>query len=496
MKVVLIAMPDVTPIVIHEAAVHMPNHGIACVGGNIDDRHDVYLIDLVRKRRNIRAFLTKHLTRLRPGLVGLSAMTWQFDTCLRLARFIKDLLPGVRIAVGGYHATLMGEEIARSPAVGAIDFIVRGEGEETFRRLVNALEGADRLEAIPSLSYRSNGAFVHNERGGLCDLSRLKLPIRDRRRLTGGYHFVTDKIEVMETSRGCTRDCNFCSMRHMYGRSYRTYPIEHILADLDDIYFNRKTRMVFLADDNLVLNSKRVIALCDAIIARRYRGLKLIAQADCVSIARHEEMVRKMAQAGFNAIFLGVENVSRRNLETLHKGEIAEEAAKAVMICHKYGLDVMGGMIFGLPDDDEAAIRNNYQFLKDLGADTSYCQILTPYPKTQIRDQLLREGLVTNADDYRWYDGLWASVRTRHLEADRLQYLFWYYRQTVMGWWEPSARTREANRLWTAVWIYLVRPVMKFFVERNLRKTGWEVRYQKEMAHRRKMNDFEDLRDY
>jgi radical SAM superfamily enzyme YgiQ (UPF0313 family) len=496
MKVVLISMPDVVSLLIHDTAVHLPNHGIACVGGNIDDAHEVYLIDLVRKRRNIRSYLTKQLTRIRPDLVGLSAMTWQFDTCLRLIRLIKSLLPEVRIAVGGYHATLMSEETAPSPDAQAIDFMVRGEGEETFRRLVNALAGTDRLADIPSLSYRQNGTFIHNERGALCDLTQLRPPIRDGRRLTGGYHFMNSRMELIEMSRGCTRNCTFCSIRHMYGRSYRTYPVERILADLDDIYFNRKTKMVFVVDDNLVLNPEWVMTVCDAIAARGYRGLKMTVQADCIAMARQEEMVRKMAQAGFSSVFLGIESASRRNLADVGKGDIAGAAVKAVENCHKYGLSVVGGMIFGMPGDDETAIRANYQLLKDLKIDGSYCQILTPYPKTRLRDDLLREGLVMNPDDYRWYNGLWANVRTRHLDRDRLQYLFWLYRQTVLGWWEPSASMRASGRLWTGVWVHLVRPVMKFFVERNLQKTGWEKRYQNEMARLRKRNEFDDLKEF
>ena len=59
MKVILISMPDVTPIIVHEMALHMPNHGIASVGGNIDKEHEVYLIDLVRKRCSIKKYLTK-----------------------------------------------------------------------------------------------------------------------------------------------------------------------------------------------------------------------------------------------------------------------------------------------------------------------------------------------------------------------------------------------------------------------------------------------------
>ncbi|NTW17429.1 MAG: radical SAM protein, partial [Syntrophaceae bacterium] len=131
MKIVLISMPDVAPLIMHESAFHMPNLGIASIGANIDDDHDVYLIDLIRKRRTIHRYLSRTLLKIRPHIVGLSSMTWQFGTCLKLIRFIKQLLPEVKIIIGGYHATLMYEEIGNSPEAGQIDFIIRGEGEET-----------------------------------------------------------------------------------------------------------------------------------------------------------------------------------------------------------------------------------------------------------------------------------------------------------------------------------------------------------------------------
>ena len=493
MKVVLISMPDVIPIIIHETAIHMPNHGIACIGGNIDERHQVYLIDLVRKRTAIRQYLTKALTRIKPDIIGLSAMTWQYDTCIRVIRLIKTILPDVKIALGGYHATLMAEEIAASSAADIIDFIVQGEGEETFRRLVNALDGHDSLASIPSLSFKENDCFRHNRRATLCDLSSLKLPIRDQRRLTWGYHFMFSSIEIMETSRGCTRNCNFCSIQHMYGRSYRTYPIERVIADLDYIYYKKKTRLIFLADDNLVLSPKWVDEICEAIIKKGYRDLRLIVQADCVSIAGNPAMVRKMRQAGFRGMFLGIENASAVNLEEMGKGDMAAVSKQAVDICHKNGIMVIGGLIFGLPGDDENAIRKNYLFLNNLGVDGAYCQMLTPYPKTRLRKHLLEEGLVTNSGDYSKYSGLWANVTTRHLSAEQLQYYFWYYRQNVLGWWTPSAFAKSQGIVWTSTWLYFIKPFMKFFFDRKVSHIGWQALHEEELKYLQQMNTFSDL---
>ncbi len=486
-------MPDITPIIIHEAALHMPAHGIACVAGNIDDHHDVYVIDLVRKRRRLVKYLTKIMKNIVPDLVGLSAMTWQYDTCVKIIRLIKHLRPEVKIALGGYHPTLLHDEIASSEDEFLIDFVVRGEGEETFRQLVNALETRGELGNIPSLSYKKDGTFVHNDRGPNLDLASLKLPLRGRGRLTGGYHFMASKIEVIETSRGCTRMCNFCSIRHMYGRSIRYYPLERVIADLDDIYYNKKTRLVFISDDNMVLNSRRVMDLCDAIIARGYKKLKLIVQADCRSLARNEAMVEKMARAGFVSIFIGIENGSKINLELMDKPDIVEDSRRAVDLCRKYGIMSIAGMIFGLPDDDGRSIKENFEFYNSIGADTSYMQIVTPYPKTGIRDALMAQGMVTNGHDFSKYNGLWANVRTKHLTCDELQYWFWYYRQTVLGWWNPSSDLRKGGWLWISLWNYCFKPVARFFVSRSLKKNGWDGRFKNEIRRLERLNVFTDL---
>ncbi|MCU0593041.1 MAG: B12-binding domain-containing radical SAM protein [Desulfobacterales bacterium] len=493
MKIVLMSMPDVAAVIMHESAFHMPNNGIASIGANIDEGHHVAIIDLIRKRRRVRSYVTQTLLKIRPDVVGLSAMAWQYKTCTQLARLIKNLLPSVKIVIGGYHATLMNEEIAASEEASWIDFIVRGEGEEAFRRLINALNGKDRLEDIPSLSFKKENGFHHNPRGELLDLSKLKLPIRDQRRLTWGYHIMTGKVEVIETSRGCTRTCNFCSMNHMYGRTFRPFPQDRVLADIEDIYFERKTRWIFVADDNLVLEPGRVVELCDAIIARKFRNLNFVAQCDCITMSRNEAMVRKMAQAGFKTIFLGIENVSKKNLKVAGKGDIVEASRKAVAICHKYDIMVVAGMIFGFPDDDEEDIIENYRFLKSIGADTSYCQILTPYPKTAMRQYLLDEGLVTNPEDYTRYNGMWANVKTRNLSSEQLQYLVWYHQQKVMGWWEPSERVRKRGPLWTGIWIYAFRPFLKVYLGRKLKKYGWRGRYEMHLKGREVANKFRGL---
>ena len=83
---------------------------------------------------------------------------------------------------------------------------------------------------------------------------------------------------------------------------------------------------------------------------------------------------------------------------------------------------------------------------------------------------------------------------TNKFGADRLQYLFWYHRQRILGWWNPSMRARrQQGRIWTGFWIHVFRPVLRFFVNRTLRKHGWEGRHQRVLARLVRVNEFKDL---
>jgi hypothetical protein len=87
-------------------------------------------------------------------------------------------------------------------------------------------------------------------------------------------------------------------------------------------------------------------------------------------------------------------------------------------------------------------------------------------------------------------------VKTRHLESDQLQYAFWRDRLTVLGWWKPSAFAKLHGKGWTSFWTHMVKPVMKYFVERQTRRIGWEGRYQRYIDRLEKMNHFPDLEKF
>jgi hypothetical protein len=87
-------------------------------------------------------------------------------------------------------------------------------------------------------------------------------------------------------------------------------------------------------------------------------------------------------------------------------------------------------------------------------------------------------------------------VCTRHLTAEELQYQFWYQRQVVLGWWDPPQQARSQGRIWTSIWRFAFKPVLKLHYRRVMRQYGWEGRYQREVERWRRMNEFKELEGY
>jgi radical SAM superfamily enzyme YgiQ (UPF0313 family) len=330
------------------------------------------------------------------------------------------------LALGGYHGTLNHQEITTGEDRQLFDFIIRGEGEATFAEFLDALHKNRPLEGVKALSFRKNGQWVHNEGREILSLSEIKPPNREARIWTG-YKIFTKTVDVLETSRGCTMPCNFCSISKMYGRVYREYPIERVIADIADAKKHGADYIGFI-DDNITLKVERFMELCDAIVKAKLDDLGYFTQASSAGIGSSPEVARKMARAGFRCAFLGIENVSPRNLKFIHKGQIAEKSKLAVDYLHENGILVIGGMIIGHPEDREEDLAFNYDFFLKNDIEMYHDQILQPYPMTPLRQELFDQNLVTNPTDYRYYSGYWANVRTKHLTSDDIQFLRWKYR--------------------------------------------------------------------
>ena len=436
MRVLLLSMPDSfehTPAL----TMRMPNGALASLAGNLGPAHHAAVADLILVQRAVVPTVERLMREHDPDVVGLSVMTFQRRTALRLIRLIRAIKPTVTVVAGGYDPSLAPEAYA-DPDSG-VDYIVRGEGEITLRALLDALSrgpGSDGVRRIAGLSYRAPGAagFVSNPARpvGTLDDGALALPDRGARVLSG-YTFLGRPIDVVETSRGCTYDCSFCSIIEMRGRNFHTFDFTRVLADIADAR-SRWARAIFLVDDNITLNVARFEALCRAIVEAGLTDIDYIVQAMTSSIASHgRSLAPLMRQAGFRYVFLGIENVLDEDLAFLRAAaknaqreggrRVGNATLTAIEALHREGLWVVGGIIVGNPGDTRASIDANLAFARRY-VDWPYIQHPTPYPGTPMTEDFRRRGLIVN-ERVEEYDGTTAVVKTEHLDVDEIEFLRW-----------------------------------------------------------------------
>jgi len=429
MNVLLLSMPDsfehMPPV-----AIRMPNGALTSLAGNVDPHHRVAVADLILVHRRVREAVSRLVRELDPEVVGLSIMTFQRRTAGRIIELVRGLRPGVKIVVGGYDPSLAPEAYEDM----GVDYLVRSEGEVTFRELLRAIETGSGFEHIGGLSYFDGESWVHNPARAPHRLedTEVRQPNRDARVLKG-YTLLGRQVDVVETSRGCTFDCSFCSIIEMRGRNFHTYSFDRVLADIRDAC-DHGARTIFLVDDNITLNVKRFEALCEAIIAAGLHKIDYFVQAMTSAIANHgETLAPLMRRAGFRYVFLGIENIlesdleflkaSAKNTERTNGQNTGNATLKAIDYIHRNQMFVVGGLIVGSPGDTRESIETNLEFARR-HVDWPYIQHPTPYPRTPMTKEFRDQGLIMN-ERLEEYDGTTAVVRTEHLPAEEVEFMRW-----------------------------------------------------------------------
>ena len=465
-----------------------PSLALATIAAQTD-RHDVRVADMIVWRKRAVPLFLQTLQQFRPQVIGFSAMTFQYDTALRFAALAKRFDETIVTVLGGYHATLFNEEIGQGPDAKYWDFLIRGEGDFAFGDLLDCVESNQAgLEDVLGLSWKQNGSYVHNLPRPLENLDVLRIPARSKR-LVKGFHMYFRQADVIETSRGCFHACNFCSISEMYGKSFRVFPIDRVLADIEDAY-GRGARHIFCTDDNITLDMDRFERLLDGIIGLHHRDLVFTTQASPIGFARCPGIAKKMVEAGFVSIFLGIENVSAKSLRAMQKPNTVDLIRRGVAELQSQDITVIAGLINGLPHDDPVSIRENYEFVRSLGIRTVMDQLLTPYPKTPLRGDMLASNLVANPDDFRWYDGYFSNVRTEHLSPASLGFVRWKTRRDVIGMWRPTRADWKYFKGYTYLWEFGLRHLI-WLNERLLELClGVEGRYKLQMRQYLQLNDF------
>ena len=397
--------------------------GLISIAANLDrELCDVKVLDLLMDEiDNKRIYFHNYLMEYKPDIVGISCITLQYEEAIELSKMIKNFDNNIKVVWGGYHPTLDYERILESKDMEFIDFLIRGEAEIAFNELIKALNKDKDFTNISNLSYKDNGKIIHNPMAELLNVDEIKMPDRSVRVITEGFHFMGIPADIVEFSRGCYSNCNFCCSPVMYGRTLRKFKIERIIEDIKDAQ-KYGAKSIFVADHNVTADAKFYKEICEAIIENGLNNIKYGVQASVQAINNTSNLAELMVKSGVEWVLLGIENISEENLKFMNKSKQynSSDVYNVVSSLQKYGATVVGTFVFGNPDDSEESIMANYEYAKKLKVDIASFLSLTPYPNTPARKTLIEQGFVTNLHNYSKYN-LWdANVRTKHLTSDEL----------------------------------------------------------------------------
>ncbi len=359
--------------------------------------HEVRLIDLQVESR--KAYLDL-LADWRPQVVAFSGnYLANIPEIIDLAKLTKARLPQSFLCVGGHSASFVAKALL-ADGEGAIDCVLKGEGEAGMPLLLEALERGENPETVQgAVTADGEGppaAFVHS----LDDL----LPARDLLRHRRKYFLgILDPCASIEFSRGCPWDCNFCSAWTFYGRSYRLRTPERIVEELRQV----REPGLFVVDDVAFVQERHGMELGEA-IARA--GLKkeyyLETRADV--LLRNKEVFRFWKRLGLKYIFIGVEAIDEEGLKKHRKRVSLDKNLAALEFARSLDLIVAINLIAD-PDWDRERFRVVREWAADM-REVINVSVNTPYPGTESWLALAGD-LATR--DYRLFDIQHAVLPTR-----------------------------------------------------------------------------------
>jgi radical SAM superfamily enzyme YgiQ (UPF0313 family) len=362
------------------------------------------------------------LDTMREGdLVGISSMTTDIDRAEVIAR--QAMRQGAGVVVGGVHATLMPEHVqtfAHSTFV--------GEGYFTWQQLLQDF-AADGIKGMKPVYKDEEWADL----GGVATITDRVIAMMDEHK-----DYWTPYLEI---TRGCPRNCSFCTAIRVSGRKMRLRPVDEVVDEIE----RRGIKRFFLTDDNFGLNFSTDPDYC----AELFQTLsKLDLQGwTCqseMSIAKFPELLEMGKAAHLDKHFIGFESVNpdnRRELGGKSKG-LAHSAIEAIDIIRKTGTGVVGLFVMGFDEDTPATFQTMWDFIRTSDLDSVSITMLTPFPGTPFREMLVQEDRLL---DMPWntYDTAHVTFVPRNFTVEELRSAYdWLCRKT----YSPTQIARRGLR--------------------------------------------------
>ena len=433
-------------------------------------KHAVRLIDL---QTETHADYYRIIRNWRPDFVAFSCnYLANVPEIIDLAKATKPILPRSFICVGGHSASFTANAILEH-GEGAVDCVLKGEGEAGIGKLLEAVANDRRAVAKAPGAVTTDGegpapGFVAN----LDDLRPARDLLHHRRKYFIGD---LDPCASIELSRGCPWDCSFCSAWTFYGRSYRVRSPEAVVEDLAAI----SEPGVFIVDDVALLQEKHSFAIGEA-IARKAIRKKYYMETRGDVLIRNKEAFKFWRKLGVKYLFLGVEAIDEDGLKKFRKRIPLGRNFEALEFARSLGFSTSINIIAD-PDWDQDRFRIVRDWCMSV-PEIVNISINTPYPGTET---WLTEQRRLQTRDYRLFDIQHAVLPTKLpletfyqelLQAQRAIY------SKHLSWWSMPKLARLLAKNLLRGQTNLLRGIMKFNrrfnVEMMLADHARPVRYE------------------
>ena len=426
--------------------------GLEYIAASIEDIvEEVHIVDMELDRRNFQECLDFY----RPDLVGISLSATEHNETRGLAKLAKK--SGAVTVVGGYHPTSVPDLMLSHPQ---IDIVIRGEGEQTMRELVE--QGSP--ENVLGASYVKNGKVMHNkDRPRIENLDAIPFPARHLRQYPYKSADRKTNCDVIMMSRGCSGLCSFCCEPSMSNGCSRCRSPENVLKEILEIsqFHANKPVSVMFADPNFIGNSRQVERLCDLLIEQDL-NMEFGALVRADMMANNPRIVRKMCQAGIVKFEMGIESPNVKDLQSTRKGVATKFHKQAVKNIRENGGRAGGTFVIGLPDQTEEEIKEFPVYAKEIGLTAAAFGIATPFPGTEFYAELDKQGLIfeSNWDNF---DEMHSVFKTNHLTKKTIEELATY---CMAKFWNID--TFIDHEMVSQKRTLKKKPVVEFIQERSL----------------------------
>jgi len=321
-----------------------------------------------------------------PQIVAITTPTSAMKHVYKISQMAKNFNQDIYVVLGGVHATVMPERTLKECP--AADFIILGEGEETFCALLLALKTKSKnFGDINGLCFNQNGKIIKKEKVNLIsDLDTIPFPARDLYQLDLYCSAPTKKVSdenatPILTSRGCPLNCIHCPSRNIWKGFVRYRSAENVVREIEECIYKYNLREFNFFDDTFTINKKRAIDICNKI---REKELDIYWICFSRSNTIDDELVRHMKEAGCRKISFGLESGDQEILDLMRKKTTVEMGRKAVRIVRKYGIPVHASFMLGNVGETENSIKKTISFATNLDLDNATFFITTPFPGTDL----------------------------------------------------------------------------------------------------------------